>query len=250
MSNGPLHMLSRPRWIVGHVLVLGLSILFVFLGMWQLQRLEERRTENLVDEQRLSAAPEPVEQLISAAGDDLDSLELRRGEATGAYIPEEQVLLRSQVREGRAGYEVITPLLLDSSEAVLVNRGWVPLEVGDGDPASYAPEDGGVTVVAPLVPSQEPTSTSREEPAGVLDVVSRVDVERIGEQVEAELLPLYLEIQGEDRARMPVPAPPPNTADEGPHLNYAIQWFAFAVIGTVGYGLLIRRAIARDADDP
>jgi surfeit locus 1 family protein len=29
---------------------------------------------------------------------------------------------------------------------------------------------------------------------------------------------------------------PPPSLDEGPHLNYAIQWFAFATIALVGAG--------------
>ncbi len=41
------------------------------------------------------------------------------------------------------------------------------------------------------------------------------------------------------------PGAPPDVTDGGPHLAYAIQWFSFALIGVVGYGLLIRRAASR-----
>jgi len=33
--------------------------------------------------------------------------------------------------------------------------------------------------------------------------------------------------------------------DDGPHLNYAIQWFTFAVVALVGVGTLIAQDIKR-----
>jgi surfeit locus 1 family protein len=41
---------------------------------------------------------------------------------------------------------------------------------------------------------------------------------------------------------LPIPPSPPDFSDEGPHLAYAVQWFSFAVIGLVGYVLLLGRA--------
>ena len=40
-----------------------------------------------------------------------------------------------------------------------------------------------------------------------------------------------------------MPAPIPEL-DDGPHLSYAFQWFAFATIATVGYVILVRREVA------
>jgi cytochrome oxidase assembly protein ShyY1 len=51
---------------------------------------------------------------------------------------------------------------------------------------------------------------------------------------------VLLQTQTPARER-PIPAPLPDTS-EGPHLSYAIQWFTFAAIALVGYGLLVRRA--------
>lgn len=43
----------------------------------------------------------------------------------GEFLAERTVLLDNKVRHGRAGYEVITPLRLNASTHVLVNRGWI-----------------------------------------------------------------------------------------------------------------------------
>jgi cytochrome oxidase assembly protein ShyY1 len=32
---------------------------------------------------------------------------------------------------------------------------------------------------------------------------------------------------------------------EGPHLSYAVQWFIFATIAVIGYGVLVRRELVR-----
>ena len=63
----------------------------------------------------------------------------------GIFDPGEEVLVRSQVHDGIAGWHVITPLVLADGRAVLVNRGWVPLEM-DAVPVPAAPPSGQVTV--------------------------------------------------------------------------------------------------------
>src|SRR5687768_2570907 len=138
-------MLLSPRWVLGHALVVAICVLFVNLGLWQVKRLEERRLENTVVSSRLAAAPVPIEQLIAGAGTDLESLEFRRAVATGAFDTSEEVLVRSQVHAGTAGWHVITPLVLSDGRAVLVNRGWVPLEM-DAVPVPVAPPSGQVTI--------------------------------------------------------------------------------------------------------
>jgi surfeit locus 1 family protein len=75
--------------------------------------------------------------------------------------------------------------------------------------------------------------------------MSRVDIDRIEEQVPYELAPVYLSLLGADTGELPVTAPPPSFDDEGSHLAYAIQWFSFALIGLVGYFFLIRRNARR-----
>ena len=72
-----------------------------------------------------------------------------------------------------------------------------------------------------------------------------VDVERLQPQLEYPLEPYYLELIGQQPPQagdLPVPPPAPELS-RGPHLSYALQWFAFAVIALVGYAALLRRAL-------
>ncbi len=222
------------------------AVVFVNLGFWQLRRLDERRLANAVGESRFGADPVPFETLIGAAGTDLDSLEYRRATATGIFHSEDEVLIRSQVHLGVAGFDVITPLVDPDGLAILVNRGWVPLDF-DRVPVSAAPPPAGmVTVEGWIHPTQPRQALGPKDPAeGRLVALNRVDVDRIAQQVPYQLAPVYIVEIGVDANQIPIPVDLPIFDDEGPHLGYAIQWFSFTLIGLIGYAALIRRAAKR-----
>lgn len=219
----------------------------IVLGTWQLDRLEERRTTNAVQAARFEQDPIPLPDLVDAAGGDLESLEYRRATFTGTFDPSSEVLVRSQVRDGRAGFDVVTPMV-GSGATALVNRGWVPLEFDQAPVAAAMPPVERVGVMGVVRPSEPATAISPVDGSGSA-TVSRVDIPLLEERLGVDLLPVYLEVIGEaSPTQLPIPAPAPDFSDEGPHLNYAIQWFSFAVVAAVGYGLLLRRAVrARSA---
>jgi surfeit locus 1 family protein len=228
-----LRVLRRPVWAVGTVICLVLVALFVRLGVWQLDRHDDRRRHNAEMGARLDREPEPIDRLL-AGGDDL---ELRRADATGAWDDGGTLFVRSRSHAGRPGYHVVTPLVL-GDRALVVNRGWVP--------RPEAPAvDGEATVRGRLRRTQERGSVGPRDPAeGFLREIARVDLARIQQQYERLLVPWYLELE-EPATDLPVPVPPPDL-DAGPHLGYAGQWFAFAAIGAIGWVILLRR----QRDDP
>jgi cytochrome oxidase assembly protein ShyY1 len=232
--------------MVAHLVVLVLVVVFVNLGFWQLRRLDERQLTNAVGESRYEAAPVEVEMLVGAAGDDVESLEYRLAIATGVFQPEHEVLIRSQVYQGAAGFRVITPLLGEEGSAVLVDRGWVPLGMDEVPVVEAAPPEGEVTVKGWVRPSQQRQALAPADPEdGRLVAMSRVDIDRIQDQVPFDLAPVYLSLLGDQETGQPILTAAPTFEDEGPHLAYAIQWFGFTVIAIVGYFMLIRRSARR-----
>lgn len=236
-----IHLLRRPAWVMLGSVAVGLAILFVNLGLWQLRRLGEVRLDNAVAIARLAAEPVPIELAVHPAADLVVAGEehrFRRVVATGEFEPREEVLVRSQTNGGVAGFHVITPLVTDRA-AILVNRGWVPLEF-DTPPVPAAPPQGTVTLTLVLQATRERGRLGPEDPRGEADVVNRVDIARLGSQIEHPLYPVYgLEVAERDGLPVPVALP---EFDDGPHLSYAIQWFAFAVIAVGGFWVLLRRS--------
>lgn len=243
-----MRRLLTPRWIAAHVAVLAVVLVSVNLGFWQLRRLEERRLDNAVGTARFESEPVDFAFLATeeGAGEDLDSLENLRVTVTGRFLPEHEVLIRSQVYRGTAGFHVITPLLIGDDRAVLVNRGWVPLVLDRVPVEEASPPSGEVTIEGWLRPTQTRQALAPADPdEGRLVAMNRVDIERIGEQVPLTLAPVYIVELRPDTGDLPIPVDPPGFDEEGPHLGYAVQWFGFALIGLGGYAFLLRRAARR-----
>jgi surfeit locus 1 family protein len=233
------HTLRQPRWIVATVFVLAAAAVFIRLGFWQLDRLEARQTTNAVGEERVEAEPIDLVTALADVEGDLESLEYRRVFVWGSYDLSGEVLIRSQVHLGQAGFHVITPLVADDGWAVLVNRGWVPLGM-DSPPVDARPETGRLRVEGWVRLTQTRPTLGPEDAPGDQKIFNRVDVGRIGEQVAHTLAPVYVVAIAENED-LPAPVDLPEFDDDGPHLAYAIQWFGFAVVALVGFYFLIRR---------
>jgi cytochrome oxidase assembly protein ShyY1 len=242
------HVLLRPRWFIAHVVVLAVATLFVVLGFWQLSRHAERQAHNDLVEARM-AEEETTASDALGEGD----AAYRRVSVSGRFVPDEELLLTPRSWQGRAGHHVLTPLATDGGAAVLVDRGWVPFEEDDPPVAAAAPDAGDVTVEGLLMPDEPQRRFAPAIPPGHVDSVSRVDLERIQEQVSVPLhRGYYLQVVsqgGNPPPELPLPANPPELG-EGNHLSYAFQWWLFALVGLVGYPLLLRRTIRDTTDGP
>lgn len=227
-----MNRLLRPRWIVGHLLAPAVIVGFILLGLWQLDRHEEK--SELRDAVAAGQALPPLELADAPEGS------FRRVVAVGVYDASLQTLV-FRSHEGSSGYHVLTPLMVDDGSAVLVDRGWIPL---DFDPP--APPPGTVKATGVLWPAQSGSSAPDSPP----EVVTRIDPE-----IQQAFAPYRLRSDYLVLAPTPVPEvyPVATQAPEvglGPHLGYAGQWFLFAGVVAIGYPLLLRRTILRDRPAP
>jgi surfeit locus 1 family protein len=259
MARPLIATLRRPRWAIGTLICLAIIVLFVNLGFWQLRRLDDRRAHNSLVAGRLTAAAVTVGSLEGPGTDpDPSSLEYRRVTATGHWLAGSTVLVRSRALNEVPGFHVLGTLILDDPAdrgmAVIVNRGFAPL--GAGDPnviiPVVAPKSATTRVEGVLRRSETKGWIGPTDPAeGVLDVVNRVDVARLQQQVPAVILaPLFIQqaVPDAGQGSLPEVLPLPDASNEGPHLSYAGQWFLSAMVGAIGWPLLLRK-VSREQDD-
>ena len=241
----------RGRWLIASLTV---GLLFAFLlrlGFWQLQRLAERRAANAFLLSRLE-----LPALVLDGGDlDPVAVDLRHATVSGVFDYEGEIALRNRTWNELPGVHLIVPLRINGSDvAVLVDRGWVPYDMSDGEQRTVFDRPTGEVMVYGILHRSESRASSFS-PADAplspdlprLDAWHRVEIPRIQEQMPYPLLPVYVEdaVPGPASGpRFPRPAPEIELS-EGPHLYYAIQWFAFSAILIVGYVLYYLKRTGR-----
>jgi surfeit locus 1 family protein len=135
-------MFSR-AWLITTLLVFLGSAICVRLGIWQLDRLKQRRAFNAQVETMRAAELLELNQNVPA---DISAMEWRAVMVTGEYDFENQVALRNQYNGDQYGYHLITPLIFgatstDSGQvAVLVDRGFIPAD-GNTTPTDWRKYD-------------------------------------------------------------------------------------------------------------
>jgi surfeit locus 1 family protein len=237
----------RPKWILSHLFVLALVVGMLWAASWQVDRLHQKQARNRRISARTVMPAVPVGTLSTAGSsfDTTDPIEFRNVTATGTYLRDQELLVRSRSQDGDPGSWVLTPLDLGHGAAVVVNRGWIP---NDGRfhtvPSRFRAPSGTVTVTGFVRKTETRGRFGPRDPkTGTLSDLARADVARLDQQVPERLLPLYLQLRKQDPALKPtdpevVPKP---EQDEGPHKSYAIQWLIFTTVALVGYPLILRR---------
>lgn len=221
------NLFSRRWWWVTIIVIL-LMALLARLGVWQLDRLEQRRAANR--ELAAMLASPPVEISGTDFPQDVASWENRQVRASGTYDHGRQVLLKVQNWEGRAGVHLITPLVFeDGDTAVLIDRGWIPdAQRSPGAQAAYN-DPGSISVEGYLAPSQELSRAAAAMPEGPQSEWYRVDIAAIQGQMPYTLLPFYVIQAPGTNEELPYRLAPENDLSEGSHLSYAVQWFIFSI---------------------
>jgi surfeit locus 1 family protein len=247
-----------PRWLVTTLLVVAAVGGMARLGIWQLERLAERRAFNARVQAQVSAPPLDLNGPIETGA--LYDMEYRQVIVRGVYAQEQEILMRNQVYQSRPGYHLLTPLRLENSAyVVLVDRGFIDFDQGrpesdavsaaDAANAAYAvpgPVEVRGILRRPHVPRlfgvPDPTLSPGQTR---LEAWNAVNLERLQAQIDGPLLPVYV-LAAPDPA---YPGPPYAQVEqpdlsEGPHLGYALQWFAFAAILGLGYPFFVRKQLA------
>ena len=221
-------------------LYLCLLTVLINLGFWQLQRAEQKQIA--LNHQKESLKAEVVRLSSSSEVYDVESIRYKMVNTQGYYDTQHQFLIDNQIRGGKAGYFVLTPLLLkDEKKAVLINRGWLPIN----QDRTVLPEltvkvdlrdiEGRVnsfpSVGIKLKGAETPTDTWPS-------VVQVVDSDILAKKLGYPLFDFQIELNKNvpdgfvrewQTTRIMLPEQ---------HQAYALQWFALAITLTVGFIIL------------
>ncbi len=239
----------QPKWLLSHLLVLALVGSMIGAGVWQLQRLSDRKATNELIEGRADARPVSLDAALAGerrADGTLDDVRYLSVELQGEYV-QESIFIDNRSYQGAPGSWLATPFVLDETgETVLVVRGFVGrATVLNGTAEELAAPTGTQQLVGLLQPGAGggAFAQGREGIAGV----SRPNVAAIADYYEVAMENVYVQLESPIEPTLTV-VPRPD-ATNGSHLSYAVQWFVFALIGAVGYPLILRRRATAGGDD-
>ena len=201
-----------------------LTLLFVALtlslGFWQLDRADQKQALLDIYSER-SEISVPLGTVI----DDWQSHHYQRIGTEGAFLPDKQIFLENQVREGQVGYHAYVPFRTVDDDVILVNTGWQKeLEEKEDIP------DTQVEIEALLRPPPEVgirlgslEQTSFDRPYRT----PYVDIDWMGRRLNLDLSPFVLLLAANRDGEIatdwiPVRMPPER------HRGYAVTWFSLA----------------------
>lgn len=220
-------MPSRRRFAPGWplwVFTLFFMPILLSLGVWQLDRAEQKRQLEAQVEHQRQQAPVPLGDLPDAIAPPWQSLLL-----TGKFDPERVWLLDNRTRNGQAGVEVLQ-LFEDqpSGLSLVINRGWLAWPDRRQLPPVPTPAST-LQLQAEVLPDPGPGFRLRGSAAsGWPRMIIRVEPPILAEQAGVELQPWIARLQPGSPAALRLEWPALGMSATK-HTGYAVQWFALAV---------------------
>lgn len=225
-------------------------VIFVAAGQWQQRRMHEKELLRAKFEAASALAPVALADLPVAV--DWNSLRFRAVTVTGEYDARRQILQDNRVRGGRAGYDVIAPLVLADGRVVLVNRGWAPQGPSRAEFPRVPAPAGTVTVRGRIaIPATDAFHLAKDASGG--PVWQNIDPDRFSAVTGVAVLPVLIEatdvpsIAGRDDGLVRDRSAPDFGVEK--HEIYMVQWYAFAALAAVLWSIFNLRPTKRLRDE-
>lgn len=226
-----MNLQALRRWAPWIAVVILFSIATSLLSWWQFSRREERveRIDQVIA--NYDKAPVNFAELDWNLDENgLSESEWTPVEVSGFYLPEESVIVRNRPLSGQAGFLQLVPLVLDSGEILMIERGWLQAGSDVTIPAvNPLPEKARHELVVRLR-APEPL-LGRGSVAGQLASIHPAALEQqlssYGDLITDRYGRLVTESPGYEQSPFAMPMP---SLNEGNHLSYALQWILFGLM--------------------
>ncbi len=226
-----------PEWRITLFTVVMVPLM-ASLGLWQLQRAQEKAELASAFEERQQQAPAPLSALWDKTDEALAYLPVR---LIGSFLPDKYFLVDNQVQHGQVGYEVLGILQLpDAAGSVLVNRGWI---AGDADRRALPvvpPVVGPVEITGHIYVAPGAPFLLADQPldGGWPKRIQAVEMNKLGpaviESPGGKVFPFPVRVDAGEAGALAVDWQVVNMSPQM-HQGYAVQWFAMAAVLLVFY---------------
>ncbi len=225
----------RPT-LLGIVLTLICIPLFIKFGLWQYNKAQQKIAIQSAYQTAEASGAQTFPVHITADNQlEIDAWNYKRVKVSGSYETQYQFLLDNKVEQNQAGYHVITPFkIATSNQYVLINRGWVAGNASHAELPEFSTPGEPVTLTGQIwVPSKkiftlEDKSVTAANKAWQ-PVWQNMDMVQYQKNVPFSVSPFAIKLDHGEQAggflrNWQVPADRITT-----HIGYAYQWFGFAV---------------------
>lgn len=220
-------------------LIFGLAgaAVLIWLGVWQVQRLDWKQGILAQIEKRIAAAPVALPERFDPEADRYLPVTV-----TGRFDDGALRVLVSRKQVG-AGYLVISPFETEGGRRILVDRGFIR----QGDTLSDAP-GGTLTVTGNLHWPDDRNSSTPENDVDGNTWFAR-DLGQMAEVLSTEPVLLVARTLSHPEATV-TPLPVDTAHIPNDHLQYAITWFSLAAIwlGMTAFYIFRGRGAAKGLD--
>lgn len=206
--------------------------LFISLGLWQVDRAQEKNLMYEEFEQRIDSTP--VDLLEIGQPLDLSQWNWQPVNVRGQFDNRFVILLDNQTYAGRAGYQVLMPFYYgDNREVILVNRGWMAMDgdrtiIPDIEPIEGVVEIHGIIKNVPFTGLGH-DDRQIEQLDGRTYRVQLISIENLSLKINRALPDLILRLDEQSGFSLVKNWKQPGSG-AAKHYGYAFQWFAFSAV--------------------
>ena len=213
-----------PKWTMTLLALLAM-LTFSRLGYWQLERAEEKK-QILKAEAKFAKEPPSIWTAEMTM-----PRQYQRITVEGSYLPQ-FFLLDNQHHQHQFGFHVFSPLVLNSGEVVLIDRGWVAGDVTRQTWPKLSIPKGSLRLTGSAYYASNKNwllGPSYEQKGKNLTIIEGIDTKLVGQFLHKSIYPFIIrlnknEAQGYVREWAVVSMPAER------HYAYALQWFALACV--------------------
>ena len=226
-----------------------ICLAMVRLGIWQLDRAEQKKEILTQSIDRSKQTAVPVQSLLNQFDSNFNTLRFRQVTASGSYLSKQSILIDNQVYEQKVGYALMTPFKLSGSgDVILVDRGWLSVGLSRDVLPNFDTPEGEILIEGRLnLPYAKPPIWNDKYDVSDGMVWQHLPITEFNTQTGLSAVPLVLELA-------------PNNAEGSSsgavvnwqsindewvfkHQAYAFQWFSMALVFAIACLILLVKSI-------